>query len=191
MTNTVCVFHCRQLMLRSTSERRGLCQAAPAGCQKYRERSSVSADRQAFEAFLRELFDVDNMAANVDLATLVEAVHAEDNERINAQLRQVLPRADWVRLDAIGIGYDWAGVKIAVVCALTHPHLHAAVGVIVGVNQARLTLGHVERADAALMGLAPHRSVKETDRRLPMDAGLVKSCSTQGWRDAPKGLTRW
>ena len=151
--NEVCVHHCPLLQLRSISEEKGVCLAAPVNCQKYRQQpATVESNRHACEVFLHELFDIDHIASYVDLVDLIQAIHTDDKNKINAHLQQVFPSVDWIQLDDVGIGSDWSGVKVAIVCALTHPQLRATVGLIIGHNSATLTLGSIEHLDISLMG---------------------------------------
>lgn len=152
MMKSVCVCHCQQLQLRSTSEEQGVCLAAPINCLKYRQQpATVDDNRQACEVFLRALFDIDNIASHVDVFDLIQAIHTDDRARINTHMREILPGVDWIQLDDISIGSDWGGIKIAIVCSLTHPQLRAAVGLVVGNDSAKLTLGRIEHLDTILM----------------------------------------
>ena len=148
----ICVQHCQQLQLRSTSEQKGVCLATPINCLKYRQQPTEVDDYcHACEEFLQALFDINNIANHVNLIDLIQAVHTDDRERINAYMDEILPVVDWIQLDDIGIGSDWSGVKIAIVCSIAHPQLRAVVGLVVGNDSAKLTLGRVEHLDTTLI----------------------------------------
>lgn len=148
MTSQTCVQHCSQLMLRSRSEQQGVCLADPLGCRQSREPLSDDDERKAIKSVLEEIFQLEKIIEEIDLVKLVEVIHTQDSEKIDVFSSDLLPPVNWVKLDDIGIGYDWNGVKLAVICAVTHPHLQAAVGLVIGINDARLTLGRIDYADA-------------------------------------------
>lgn len=140
----ICTHHCHHLRLCPPAEQPGPCLLQQPDCQRYREPPPDTAQRRAGNEILRQIFDVEDIAERVDLPALVEAVHARDEERIEAQLRELLPPARWVQAQGVGLGADWGGVKIAVVCAVTHPRLRAAAGLLIGSGGVRLTLGRIE-----------------------------------------------
>jgi hypothetical protein len=146
---TACLQHCRYLNLRSDGESPDTCPADSPNCHKYRGLLQPDPEREAIERQLKQIFNPDRVTQRSDLVELAEIILTEDHDAIRHWLNDILPVVDWIRPHYVGIGNDWGGTRIVAVCDIDHPHLRASVGLVVGIDQTRLTLGHIDYADAA------------------------------------------
>jgi len=146
MTHT-CVHHCRHLGLRAHREQSADCPVDALLCQKHRDLMPPDAGRDAITQALVTIFDIEKIPSNVDQLALAQAAIKQDMASVEALLQEALPAVDWIHLDDIGLGHDWSGIRLALIFAAEHPHLQAAVGLVIGANDAKLALGRIDYAN--------------------------------------------
>lgn len=143
-----CLHHCHHLNVRSQRGQLAGCPIDVLLCRKYRESLPPDTERDAISQALATIFDVDKISDRIDRVVLTEATIQQDLTRVKALLQDALPEADWIRLDDIEFSHDWSGIKLALIFAAEHPHLQAAVGLVIGADDAKLTLGHIAYVNA-------------------------------------------
>lgn len=147
---TACLQHCRYLSLSQNGDQTGFCVDNALNCEKHRKKFRSDPERKAMENTLKQFFRLDQLSDRIDIVELIEAIMAPDKKSLDQLLDNgVSPRADWIQADYAGVGSDWGGTKVSLVYRIDHPHLKAALGLVLNASEVTLTLGRIDYANAA------------------------------------------